>query len=150
MVRTCSHNCRVFGTSNVQKKAAVCMLIDTGDQSTMSGSGEVFEKFQRTGVIDGYTGQGRPVTKFTDPNCDVDLLQMMDFDDTFQGLNYDVTRSNFQYFYFITNRNCVLLVCAFYASKFYISDICYDKDKDQVGKKRSEVPGASLLNIHVQ
>ena len=70
------------------------MLLDTGGQCTIAGSGEAFEKFQRTGVLEGYTGEGRRPTTITDPNYDAALLRMMDFEDTFQGLNYDVTKSN--------------------------------------------------------
>ena len=35
-------NERVLGAAKIKKKSGVVMLIDTGDQSTISGSGEIF------------------------------------------------------------------------------------------------------------
>ena len=94
-------NERIFGQSKIKRKAAVAMLIDTGEQTTISGSGQVFEKFQRTGVMDGYTGFGMSPTKFSDPDADTALLRDMAFDETYHGMTYDVTCS--KHFVFLHN-----------------------------------------------
>ena len=69
-----AYNQRVLGTSQIQRTSGVVMLIDTGRQSTISGSGPVFENFQWTGVIESFTGHGLNPTQFTHPNSDAALL----------------------------------------------------------------------------
>ena len=76
-----------------QKLPGIVMLVKAGDQCTMSGSGEIYEKFKRTGVIDGFTENGLNPVKYTDPNYDAAALREMNFRDTFDGMKYDCTKS---------------------------------------------------------
>ena len=96
MKRLCdAYNDRVFGTTKIKRKSAVMMLMDTGEQCTISGSGHIFNGFKTTGVIEGFNGQGMNLTEFSDPNSDAALLWIMQFDDTYHGMTYDVTHSNY-------------------------------------------------------
>ena len=75
------------------------MLIDTGSQSTISGSGKIYDAFQRTGIISGYSGGGGTPMKISDPNSDLAPLRKMEFDETYHGMTYKCTRSSYLYFY---------------------------------------------------
>ena len=53
-----SYNDRASAFDGPKKNAGVLMIIDTGTQCTIAGSGEIYEKFEQTGVVEGYNGCG--------------------------------------------------------------------------------------------
>ena len=88
-------NSCLLQSANVSKVAGMITVIETGDQFTVAGSGPIYEKFCRTGLIDGYSGFGTIPKEFSDPDFDVASLRVMKFDETFAGMKYDVTDHNY-------------------------------------------------------
>ena len=78
------------------------MIIDNGSQCTISGSGQIFEKFEQTGVIEGYTGCGMRPVKFSHPDADAAVIRSMSFDETYHGMNYKCTRSKYVFHAFLS------------------------------------------------
>ena len=88
-----AYNARVFGTSQIMRKASVAMTFDSGEQTTHSGSGHLFENFMRNGVLEGFTGRGMTPVKYSDPNAEAAILRTMTFSETYIGMTYKITRS---------------------------------------------------------
>ena len=125
------YNNRLFAASNVKKIAGVSMYFDTGDQSTVSGNGLMHEKFQRTGLLQGYTDCGMTPRQFGDPDYDRAALRSMCFDETFMGMKYNVTKHKFSLLYFCIFLFYMGIVHVTLFSHFH-SDFTYDPTIDVV------------------
>ena len=68
-------------------------ISDTGGQTTISGSGEIYENFKKMGKIENYSGFGQTPVNFYDPGFKTAVLRMMNFDESYHGMQYDACRS---------------------------------------------------------
>ena len=65
-------------------------LIDTGNQTTISGVGSIFDEFLRSGKIENYTGSDeQPTQMFDKKNYHTAACRLMTFDQTFYRMPYD-------------------------------------------------------------
>ena len=65
-------------------------LIDTGEQCTIGGVGEIFDDFRWTGKIVNYTGYGgEPATMYDKKNYHTAPCSIMNFDETYYRMPYD-------------------------------------------------------------
>ena len=69
-------------------------IIDTGEQTTICGSGEIFNKFLQSGKIENFSGFGQKPVNFYDSNFEVAPFRMITYDQTFRGMPYDCSRGN--------------------------------------------------------
>ena len=58
------YNDKTLGAANYQRKAGCFILIDTGFQSTMSGSGDIFDQFKKHGKMEDFSGFGEEPRRF--------------------------------------------------------------------------------------
>ena len=100
------------GASN-EREVGHVFLVDTGGQTTISGSGKIFENFKKCGKLSGYTGMGENAVEFFDKGYKTANLRYMNFDETYHGMPYDCTRSkyicNFKYFVVLATPFCIVL-----------------------------------------
>ena len=82
--------------------------IDTGGQTTISGSGEIFEKFKRTGELNGYAGCGQTPKTFFEPGYKTAPVRYMNLDETYHRMPYDCrdSKSVNKYFRFQSYVHC--------------------------------------------
>ena len=85
---------RLLDTSKIHRVAGVVMVMETGQQATFAGAGQMYDKFKQTGIIDGYTGFGSAVVKFNDKDAKAAPLRIMSFRDTYKGTGYKPSCSN--------------------------------------------------------
>ena len=90
-----AYNERVKGFSKVQKDASIVMMLETGEQSTLSGKGVIYNEYLQTGLLQGFTGCGMTPVNFCDPNAQAAPIRKMSFADTYKGVTYKATRSKF-------------------------------------------------------
>ena len=86
-----AYNSRVGQSSG---KSGFGVYIDTGRQSTIAGAGKMYADYQKTGLLQGFTGCGITPTPFKNANSDEAPIRLMTFVDTYYGLRYKITRSN--------------------------------------------------------
>ena len=66
------------------------LAIDTGQQSTLAGTGQMYEEFRCSSKVIDYTGYGQEPTKFYDKqNYHTAPCRIMQFDETFYKMPYD-------------------------------------------------------------
>ena len=80
---------------NLRKQSGNISIIDTGEQTTVCGSGELFNKFLQTGVIDNFSGFGTKPVTFFKCNFSSAPYRVITYDQTFRGLPYDCTKGNY-------------------------------------------------------
>ena len=79
-----------------------CIVIDTGQQCTVAGVGQMFEEFQRSGMLKGYTGFGSAPTQFFDrKNYHTAPYRLMKFDETYYKMPYDCRTHEIFSIYFV-------------------------------------------------
>ena len=74
--------------------------MDVDGQSTMSGSGEMYEKFKKSGLLTKFSGYGEQPASFYDPNFEKASLREMNLDETYYGMDYDCRSSKIHYNFF--------------------------------------------------
>ena len=77
------------------KKVGHVSLVDTGGQTTFSGSGEIFEKFKKCWQLKDYSGFGLNPKTFFEEGFTTAPLRYMKFDETYHRMPYDCTNSMF-------------------------------------------------------
>ena len=83
---------------NIQPPGAV-LMIDTGEQCSVAGTGALFEAFLQSGQLENYTGYGQDPKAFYDKNFETALYRRFNFDQTFYRQPYDA-RSRKIYLYY--------------------------------------------------
>ena len=68
-------------------------LVDTGNQITISGSGEIFDFFLTTGLLQKFAGFGKKPVTFFKPGFKTAPLRKMNLDKTYYNMHYDVRHS---------------------------------------------------------
>ena len=68
-------------------------VLDTGGQSTISGSGEMYEEFKRSGALVNYAGYGEVPKTFYDKGYKTASVRSMNLDETYHRMPYDSRRS---------------------------------------------------------
>ena len=65
-------------------------VIDTGEQCTIGGAGDMYDDFLANGRIMNYTGYGEePVMMFDKKNYHTASCRLMKFDETYYQMPYD-------------------------------------------------------------
>ena len=82
---------RTIGIFN--RGPAVVIAIDTGAQCSIAGFGKMFDEFMWMKSLSNYTGHDRQPASFKDPNFEVALIRLVNFDETFHKMPYDVRKS---------------------------------------------------------
>ena len=83
------YNERTRELGEKKRNAGHISIVDTGKQTTISGSGEIFEIFQKTGLIKKFSGFGTKAMTFFDENFTRAPLRKMNFDETYYKMHYD-------------------------------------------------------------
>ena len=65
-------------------------MLNDGKQTTISGFGELFDRFLKTRKLTGYSGEKEDFTHFFDPNYKTAKLRILKFDQTYENMPYDV------------------------------------------------------------
>ena len=68
-------------------------VIETGGQTTFSGSGEIYENFKKTGLIQNFSGYGHKPVSFFENGFDSALSREIKFNETYYDMHYDVRNS---------------------------------------------------------
>ena len=71
--------------------AVIC--IDTLGQTTFAGVGKIYEDFKRTGKLMNYSGFGKEAKTFYEKDFEAAAVRMLNYDQTFYKLPYDVRKS---------------------------------------------------------
>ena len=74
---------------NDRKNVGHVLVVDTGGQTTISGSGEIFEKFKELGQLKDYAGYGQVPKTFFDRGYKSATVCYMKFDQTYHRMPYD-------------------------------------------------------------
>ena len=69
------------------------LLLNTGKQCTISGIGQVFEDFLKTGNISNFTGFGTEPAKSHEQHYQEAPLRIMTFAQTYGNMHYDCSQS---------------------------------------------------------
>ena len=72
-------------------------VIDTGGQTTISGSGKIYEDFKASNQILGYFGFGQNPKFFYEPGYLRASVRYMNLDETYHRMPYDCTKSMLHY-----------------------------------------------------
>ena len=106
------------------------IVIDTGKQSTVSGTGKIFEEFKRTGVLKHFTGYGQKPALSQESHYAEALVRLMTFADTYGNDDYKKSKKFSHHFsqyyerihhspkfshFLVTNwqKNIILCICFF-------------------------------------
>ena len=73
------------------------LLLKTGQQSTISGTGDIFQRFKQTGEVKEYCADVQEPVSFYDDNFDRAHYRFLTFDQTFYKMPYDCRKSMFIY-----------------------------------------------------
>ena len=124
---------------NGRKPSFFCTL-DNGFYSTFAGTGKMLDDFIETGQLINYTGHNI-VPKFPgDPNYRKSLLQCATFDQSFNFVNTDVDKREFQIMYLTTYViKCSLNIIAS-IFQLFISDEMFDPKIDTKRKESGVIP----------
>ena len=76
-----------------KQKVGHVLVVETGGQATISGTGEIFENFKTTGKIEGYSGYGQIPLTFFEKGYRTATVRYMNFDETYHRMPYDCTKS---------------------------------------------------------
>ena len=68
-------------------------LVNIGNEITISGSGEVFDLFQASGILHQLTGMTAKPVSFFEPGFKNAALRIMNLDESYYGMQYDVRDS---------------------------------------------------------
>ena len=71
--------------------------MNIGGQITISGSGQEFENFQTSGVIEKLTGLSQKPVTFYEPDFKTAPLRIMNLDESYYGMQYDLRDSKNTY-----------------------------------------------------
>ena len=69
------------------------LVLDTGEQCTIAGCGPVYDEFIRSGQVKNYSGFGQEATTFYDDNFEAAPLRVINYDEAFYKMPYDVRTS---------------------------------------------------------
>ena len=72
------------------------LLLQTGNQCTIAGSGKIFDHFQETGQVMNYGGSQQKPVSFYDDDFEEAAYRIMKFDQTFYRMPYDCRKSRFE------------------------------------------------------
>ena len=87
------YNARTKETGKNAKLVTHISLMDLGGQSTMSGCGEIYENFKKSGLLTKFTGYGEKAASFYDPTFETAPLRELNLDETYYGMDYDCRSS---------------------------------------------------------
>ena len=76
--------------NNVARPTGSLSIIDTGQQTTVCGTGQLFNDFLQSGKVEGFTGFGTKPVHYYDGNFQDAAFRCVTFDQTFSGMPYDV------------------------------------------------------------
>ena len=81
-------------TGSVQSAAVDHVsLYDLGGQTTISGSGKIFKDFLESGLLRNFSGYGQKPIIFYKDDFDSASIRLMNLDETYFGMHYDVLDS---------------------------------------------------------
>ena len=75
--------------------AGALIAVDTGEQCSISGVGPIYEHFIQTGKLMNYSGYGTEASTFHDNDFNTASLRIVNYDETFYKMPYDVRKSEF-------------------------------------------------------
>ena len=87
------YNQRTTVPSPSNENVGYLSIVDTGGQTTISGSGKIFERFLSTGWVDTFSGYGTKPVTFLEKSFLCAPLRKMNFDETYYGMHYDCRKS---------------------------------------------------------
>ena len=68
-------------------------VLDIGGQSTLSGSGEIYDEFLANGTLSKFSGYSERPVGFFETNFKTASLRKLRFDETYYGMQYDCRSS---------------------------------------------------------
>ena len=74
---------------NKREDVGHVLVIDTGGQTTISGTGKIFDEFKESGTLKNYTGYGQEPKTFFEKGYKRAGVRYMNFDETYHGMPYD-------------------------------------------------------------
>ena len=84
---------RLLEMGKQEKDVGHVLLVDTGGQTTISGSGPIFENFKETGQLQNFSGYGEIPKNFFEKGYKSAKLRYMKFNETYHRMPYNCTRS---------------------------------------------------------
>ena len=84
---------------NKREDVGHVLVIDTGGQTTISGTGKIFDEFKESGTLKNYTGYGQEPKTFFEKGYKRAGVRYMNFDETYHGMPYDCRRVRIFFFY---------------------------------------------------
>ena len=87
------YNDRTHKPGQEKKSVSHISVVDTGDQMTISGSGEIFEFFQQTGLLQKFSGYGEKPVTFFELGFKTASIRKMNLDETYYNMHYDIRHS---------------------------------------------------------
>ena len=79
------------------------LLLKTGKQCTVAGSGNIFKHFQETGNLENYGGPSAQPVTFYDEDFESAQYRIFKFDQTFYKMPYDCRSSTLSNIYSLNN-----------------------------------------------
>ena len=92
------YNKRIARSGDDNQKVGHISIVESGGQATISGSGEIFEKFIETGLIQNLSGNGQKPVNFYEAGFKTAPIRVINFDETFYGMHYDCRDSKHDLF----------------------------------------------------
>ena len=93
--RCCEEKENLVNGENALQTGALIFLVRGEGSTTVGGHGQIFEKFQQTGQVTGYPGEGTPMATMFDQNYDNAPLKLMRYDQTFKKHKKHVNKSKY-------------------------------------------------------
>ena len=91
-------NQRLSAAGLPERQTNLNIVLDTGKQCTVSGVGEMYEEFLRTGILKYFTGWGTKPAGSEDSHFEEAPLRIMTFADTYGNDKYKQSNRNLNYF----------------------------------------------------
>ena len=133
-----------------KKAVGHVFAVDMGGQTTISGTGEIYENFKKTGQLNGYAGFGETPKTFFEKGYKSASLRYMKFDETYHRMPYDCRDSEFfiEFNHFscdIFNHIHLKLIShlrkLYFPTYSFFPDYFFDSQKDFFMKIRKENDG---------
>ena len=86
-------NERILAASLLKCYTNIVLMIDTGKQCTIAGSGKAFDDFKRTGVLKNFTGFGTNPATYSDSHFQEAPLRFMTFAETYDNKKTKYSKS---------------------------------------------------------
>ena len=88
-----AYNQRVSADGLNIKKNSFMAYFETGEQCSIAGFGEQYDKFKEQGHFELCLPAGITLKKYDDPDFEVARFREINFDETYPGMPYDCRRS---------------------------------------------------------